>query len=1072
MSGDYTRLSFKPENNFAEVLMQQGRVMLDADWNELVEILERRLRATMLDIVGPAIVPLETPDGFKIEIDGNDLKIHPGRIYVHGLLAENHGTGTAQKMNRLGERPGSEPIQYMKQPYYPDAPTPLPTTFPYLVYLDVWQRTMTAAEDQELVEKAIGVDTATRLQTVWQVRTLSGIDSNAVCAMFDDDFFAKQKAAKPSDGRLSTKAGATPENADPCTLSATGGYRGKENRLYRVEIHTGGPLGTATFKWSRDNASLASAVTAIDTTRKELTLSSLGRDAVRCFSKDNWVEISNDGIEFKGEPGELRKIDADPDQVNRTITLNSALSPKRFNITNLTHQHTRVRRWDSAGAITVTTAPVILEDGVEITFSLDPTATAGEFHTGDFWLFYARTADGSVEELTKAPPRGILHHYCPLALVTSTTALTDCRSFWPPSCAESDCDCTVCVTPELHNSGKATIRNAIDTVQKTGGKICLASGWYVLNEPLVIENARAVHIVGKGDNTILFNPTLTEPALTIKNSQNITIERVGFVSNVGIVIAKNTRDVIVDAVNIVTLTWGIGIGGSSDITIQNSHILTWDLPVQGGFGIGLRNVVGVTVCQCSVQPFDQQQKTWVESAIALEGIVAGLTLRDNALTAGTGIASMASAPDETSLRWLLTSGLYIEDNLIACRRTGILLEGWSVHVADTRIAKNLIDGPTIAGVRATGIVLSTLVAASRLDIDANLIRVNGIGSGIEVGTDNTRIINNDISTVKDATGVRNGITLLPGLLNSPTNAAAERSSLEGIERCQIIGNRITGMAGHGIYILGGTHVRSAMIKQNIIDGVGGGGILMEVSGRSGGSADDLTIENNQLLHIGLTAGVAGIGLFRVGQANVIGNRLIGPDTTTDNSYRGVAIEIVDCSSIRIAANEVTDLMAATATNQHAMAAILVRSAYRLEFKRVEIIDNRVRQAEQKRTPRSSWCALWIAGSTPNQERAQPVVQSAAIRGNLLEVSGNISVARIEVADVCLFSDNRCYATTTEGAQKVEISADAASVNGNYLEGNVLLNVVDTKRLTVVSNIVKGKISPPLQSPWAQLNVSI
>jgi hypothetical protein len=32
--GDFTRDTFNPLKNFSRVLMQQGRVQLDADWNE------------------------------------------------------------------------------------------------------------------------------------------------------------------------------------------------------------------------------------------------------------------------------------------------------------------------------------------------------------------------------------------------------------------------------------------------------------------------------------------------------------------------------------------------------------------------------------------------------------------------------------------------------------------------------------------------------------------------------------------------------------------------------------------------------------------------------------------------------------------------------------------------------------------------------------------------------------------------------------------------------------------------------------------------------------------------------
>ena len=67
---------------------------------------------------------------------------------------------------------------------------------------------------------------------------------------------------------------------DPCELPPTGGYRGLENQLYRVEIHDPGqPGGTATFKWSRENASVGSRVASM-VSAGELELATLGRDDV------------------------------------------------------------------------------------------------------------------------------------------------------------------------------------------------------------------------------------------------------------------------------------------------------------------------------------------------------------------------------------------------------------------------------------------------------------------------------------------------------------------------------------------------------------------------------------------------------------------------------------------------------------------------------------------------------------------------------------------------------------------------------------------------------------------------
>ena len=51
MSGDYSRKRFNPEKHYQGVLRQQGRVDLDADWNEYVDLQDRRWRAETIDVV-------------------------------------------------------------------------------------------------------------------------------------------------------------------------------------------------------------------------------------------------------------------------------------------------------------------------------------------------------------------------------------------------------------------------------------------------------------------------------------------------------------------------------------------------------------------------------------------------------------------------------------------------------------------------------------------------------------------------------------------------------------------------------------------------------------------------------------------------------------------------------------------------------------------------------------------------------------------------------------------------------------------------------------------------------------
>src|SRR3954469_6088575 len=76
--------------------MQQGRVQLDADWNEQGAILLRYLRQLAADTIGPhggpaghagfAIAPLPTPEVLPTDIV--DFAIGDGHYYVDGVLCE------------------------------------------------------------------------------------------------------------------------------------------------------------------------------------------------------------------------------------------------------------------------------------------------------------------------------------------------------------------------------------------------------------------------------------------------------------------------------------------------------------------------------------------------------------------------------------------------------------------------------------------------------------------------------------------------------------------------------------------------------------------------------------------------------------------------------------------------------------------------------------------------------------------------------------------------------------------------------------------------------------------------
>src|SRR5882724_11412773 len=86
MASDRARITYDPSRQYRSVVMQQGRVTLEADVNEAQTIAGELLREETLDIVGPAGTP---DDGYKVTgntVSGDlfDFNVGPGTMYVGG----------------------------------------------------------------------------------------------------------------------------------------------------------------------------------------------------------------------------------------------------------------------------------------------------------------------------------------------------------------------------------------------------------------------------------------------------------------------------------------------------------------------------------------------------------------------------------------------------------------------------------------------------------------------------------------------------------------------------------------------------------------------------------------------------------------------------------------------------------------------------------------------------------------------------------------------------------------------------------------------------------------------------
>lgn len=516
MNGDFkpdiTRDTFSKRRHFSRVLMQQGRVQLDADWNEQTDILLHYMRTLASDILGPFAGPADylgfgiepvppssgsktsgrkERDTTKAEVQSDTsykVVIQKGRYYVEGLLCEN-----------------DRDLVYTIE----DEQQKAATDGKLLFYLDVWEREVTYLEDDNIREVALnGADTASRAEIVWQVRTIATAsytklappDRTKITGEFVTKLAQTLEAAAPDFfdepvGEPYLKARTLPldeqDDTNPCVTPPSSQYRGEENQLYRVEVHTGGygrldshqlqqlqaqkhqtvgagGSGTsdlqitqsATFKWSRENGSvvfpITSPVSGGDTLT--VTVANLGLDDSRfTLHVDDWVEIVEYEDSLERQPGTLLCVIA-VDYTTMQVSLAPFTGTITFDKDRDPTKQRLLRRWDyremdfsAKGATTfdndgaleiIENRWLTLEDGIQVLFHRDidtrldndADSLVPYYHPGDYWLIPARTATGDIEwpqhgDMHEAlPPHGPKHHFAPIAYVTlNDRKLTDSK---------------------------------------------------------------------------------------------------------------------------------------------------------------------------------------------------------------------------------------------------------------------------------------------------------------------------------------------------------------------------------------------------------------------------------------------------------------------------------------------------------------------------------------------------------------------------------------------------------------------------------------------------------------------
>lgn len=398
MKTQISRDTFQPSRHYSGVHLQQGRMILDADWNELSDIQKAALESSLRDAIASGAPSV---GGLAVIADppgSTNLRIRPGALYVDGVPA------------RL-DAPGLLPIS--AQPDYPIGVVDSGQSLK--LYADVWERTVTALQDPSLLDPALhGADTATRSQTLLQVKW---------CA---DTLDPLNEGTNPTLGtallslklRLIASGG---DKCDPCASQVKVDER-LGNYLFRVEVHDFDPVNQwLILKWSRDNGAEACKPAEMPPG----------------FNQGPWVwEFFDDtterllGNHFVGTPPKLRGL------IQETAVVPvGANDPKQY-----------VRQWDGYLRIKLDTGVLSAgrDRGVALVSGLEASESHGRVHLaagrikinlelleltletagrrfvpGDYWQAQVREASNASGDivLSAASPRGVRHHYVLLGVV-------------------------------------------------------------------------------------------------------------------------------------------------------------------------------------------------------------------------------------------------------------------------------------------------------------------------------------------------------------------------------------------------------------------------------------------------------------------------------------------------------------------------------------------------------------------------------------------------------------------------------------------------------------------------------
>jgi hypothetical protein len=530
MKGDFSKWSFNPADNFTGVLEQQGRARIDQDGNAETQIVNH-LRTTLVqDAIGSdvAAVPESLPDSFKVEtasINGSDVEVtfKQGRLWADGIPLLSQGT-ESQKMV----------AEYLGPPITSTTPQvdSISAGDRDAVVLEVWEEAVSAFQDTDLIETALGgVDTSERIKAFYSLRLLR------LGATEDCDNVVDRLSVELPKGKLTARPADETIIDGDCPVKVDGGYSGFEHALYRIEIATQDTSGAARFKWSSFNGSLVGRGKYTPTPGDATTGSVEIRANDQMVNHCGLTEFYFEALKFDADLGRwIVAMTADA-----TLPEDGKLSLSNVDqIEAVGSNPVFFRLWN--GIASIIDYPVglatanELNDGILLEFD-SPTTGNTNYLPGDYWTFPVRAAgvDFDLSVLpANAEPQGVEYHRVPLAILnwtSPTSTLTapidiqDCREEFP-QLVNVNKGCCIDVAPDedLH----AAIRKVKDA---GGGCICLLPGEHTLTRPIDLSGESGICIKGFGVvSQLKISARVNTAAFTLTNSHDICFDGFAVVS--------------------------------------------------------------------------------------------------------------------------------------------------------------------------------------------------------------------------------------------------------------------------------------------------------------------------------------------------------------------------------------------------------------------------------------------------------------------------------------------------------------------------------------------------------------